>query len=291
MTNSPILSICIAIFNRKKELAKLLKSIDSSDQIEVVIVNDGSTDSIYELIENKINKLNIKYYKTQNRGRSSALSDAIKYSSGLYIMIMDSDDYFLPGGIDEIKNQIKNNLNKKCFVFGTKFLQNNKEKEQIIPNGFITNLIELRADYKIKGDLKEVVSSSLLKECIYEKSYQFRFTPTSLIWQRVSRHTQCLTNDSCVAVKTYDKFGISASISQIKYENAEPYCDLFYEHSNSNLYRSKIFRAKAKIQFYRYIFSTNRKMNIKLIDLMFLIFGYVLNKFDNIRFSDKKRAH
>tara|TARA_B100000989_G_C19527532_1_gene467730 strand:+ start:2978 stop:3853 length:876 start_codon:yes stop_codon:yes gene_type:complete len=291
MTVFPILSICIAVFNREKELSKLLKSIDYFDKVELVIVNDGSTDDIYETILSNKKKINIKYFETLNRGRSSALSDAIKHSSGKYAMIMDSDDYFLSGGIKAIITQIEKNSNINCFVFGTKFVKNNKEKEHVLPDGFTTNLIKLRADFKVRGDLKEIVNSNLLKKCIYEKSYQYRFTPTSLMWQRVSRHAKCYTNDTCVAVKTYNKKGISASITQIKFENAEPYCDLFYEHLNSNLYDSKIFRLKAKIQFYRYSFLTNRKLNIHFKDIFFVLFGFILNKVDNFRFSEKKRAH
>lgn len=291
MTVFPVLSICIAVFNRKKEFLQLLKSIDHSDKVELIIVNDGSEDDIYEIINNNKKKINFKYFETLNRGRSSALADAIKHSTGKYAMIMDSDDYFLSGGIKEIITEIEKNPNINCFVFGTKFVNNNKEKEHILPDGFTTNLIKLRADFKVRGDFKEIVNSNLLKKCVYEKSYQYRFTPTSLIWQRVSRLTKCYTNDTCVAVKTYNKQGISASIAQVKFENAEPYCDLFYEHLNSNLYDSKIFRLKAKIQFYRYSFLTNRKLNIHFKDIFFVLFGFILNKIDNFRFSGKKRAH
>ena len=56
MTVFPVLSICIAVFNREKEFSQLIKSIDYSDKIELIIVNDGSTDDIYEIIINNKKK-------------------------------------------------------------------------------------------------------------------------------------------------------------------------------------------------------------------------------------------
>ena len=81
------------VFNRKNEVLKFLNSIDFFDNIELLIIDDGSTQNILELFNNKY-KYKFKYIKTKNRGRSSAIFDAIKLSSGEYIMIMDSDDYF-----------------------------------------------------------------------------------------------------------------------------------------------------------------------------------------------------
>ena len=46
MKTKPILSICIPVYNRKKKILKLLDSIDSPNNLEVVIVDDGSTDGI-----------------------------------------------------------------------------------------------------------------------------------------------------------------------------------------------------------------------------------------------------
>ncbi len=56
MTVFPVLSICITVFNRKKEFSHLLRSIDHSDKVELIIVNDGSKDDIYEIIINNKKK-------------------------------------------------------------------------------------------------------------------------------------------------------------------------------------------------------------------------------------------
>jgi len=289
--NSPVLlSICLPVFNRKNEVLKFLNSIDFFDNIELLIIDDGSTQNILELFNNKY-KYKFKYIKTKNRGRSSAIFDAIKLSSGEYIMIMDSDDYFLPRGIEQIIKEIKNNADIKCFVFGTEILKNGKKIINKPPNSLCTNLIKLRADYKVHGDLKEIVKKNIILKCLYEQSYEYRFTPTSLIWSKLSEFVACHTVDKCVVVKTYHSDGISASIAQVKFENAGAFYDLSKRNMNSNSYNSFFFRLKSKIQYYRYSFPSNKIEKITFFNILFFVIGYLLYQLDNFRFKNKKRAH
>ena len=65
-------------------------------------------------------------------------------------------------------------------------------------------------------------------------------------------------------VKKYEKLGMTSMISKLKFENAEPMCDLYYKYSVSELYNSNFFRIRSKIQFYRYLYLSNRNLKIKL---------------------------
>lgn len=105
----PILSVIVPVYNTEKYLEKCIKSIINSSlkDLEIIIVNDGSTDNSEEIIkkiieENK--KINIKYLKKENGGLSDARNYAIPYANGKYISFVDSDDY-----IDE---NLYNNLKK-----------------------------------------------------------------------------------------------------------------------------------------------------------------------------------
>ncbi len=285
----PILSICIPTFNRKNSIIALLQSIDNNKDIEVVIIDDGSTDDIKKAINYKQFDLNIKFRKTINRGRSSALSDAIKLSSGQFIMIMDSDDYFIPKAIDSIIKEINLNKSIKCFLFGVEIKKNKFFKKNLPPKNLKANLLKLRADFKIKGDMKEVVSSEIIKKCIYKKCYKYRRTPTSLIWECVSRNIECLTINNCVVVKNFDDFGLTANISNIKYENPEPMFDLYKQYYFSNLYKSKLFRMRSKIQFYRYLFITKKNLDIRFEDIFFILLGFTLSHFDRWKYFYKNK--
>ncbi|WP_440913800.1 glycosyltransferase family 2 protein, partial [Candidatus Pelagibacter sp.] len=276
MSLKPILSICIPVFNRKEELLNLLDSIVSKERVEVIIVDDGSIDGLEEIIHNKKYIFELKYFKTLNRGRSSALADAIKFSSGQYILIMDSDDYFLPDGIENILKNIKFYPEIESFLFGIQIITNGRLMKNLPPNHIISNFIKLRADYKVKGDMKEVVSSNIIKKCIYDKSYLHRRTPTSLIWESVSRYATCLTIANCVIVKHYNPKGMSANIDKLIYENPRPMYDLNLRYLNSGLYNSRFFRLKSKIQVYRYSFHINKKIKFIITDFFFIILGFLM---------------
>lgn len=289
MKKRPILSICIPIFNRKKKLSKLLKTIDFFKNIEIVIVDDGSTDNLKSIIKKKY-LFKIKFLRTKiNRGRSSALADSIKASSGKYIIIMDSDDYFVKGSISLIISNIKKNKNIKSFVYGIKTFKNKTMQNKLPPKGLKTNLLKLRADYRIKHDLKEVVRSDILKKSIYKKAYMFRRTPTSLIWFNVSNYCNSLTFDAPVVIKKYEKSGMTSQISILKYNNAEPMRDIYLKYSKSKLYNSVFFRTRSKIQFYRYSYLSKIKFKIYQSELIYIFIGYIFYIFDTINYKISKK--
>ena len=290
MKCTPVLSICIPIYNRKKKLSKLLKTIDLSENIEVVIVDDGSTDNLKNILRKKNYPIRIKYFRTNfNRGRSSALADSIKFSSGRYIILMDSDDYFLKGSVKLIISNIKKHQNIKSFVYGIQILNDNIIQNKLPPPGLKTNLLKLRADYGIKHDLKEIVRSDILKKSIYKKSYMYRRTPTSLIWFNVSGYCKSLTFDIPIVFKEYAKSGMTSLISYLKYENAEPMRDIFYEYSKSKLYDSFLFRMRSKIQFYRYSYLSKIKFKFYIGELFYILLGYVIHIFDIINYNFFKK--
>jgi len=92
------LSIIVPIYNVEKYITKCLESLSNQKMkdIEVILVNDGSTDSsesiIFDYLKNHKN-INILYFKKENGGLSDARNFGIKRAIGKYITFIDSDDY------------------------------------------------------------------------------------------------------------------------------------------------------------------------------------------------------
>ena len=88
-------SIIVPVFNVEKYLSSCLESIlkQTYDNFEVIIVDDGSTDNSYKIIEeySKSDK-RFKKYKKKNGGVSSARNYGITKATGDYILFVDSDD-------------------------------------------------------------------------------------------------------------------------------------------------------------------------------------------------------
>ena len=90
------ISIIIAVYNTEKYLRKCLDSVTNQNykNYDILIVNDGSTDSSLSIIKEYQNKNNnIIFIDQKNMGPSIARNNAIKKINSEYFLIVDSDDY------------------------------------------------------------------------------------------------------------------------------------------------------------------------------------------------------
>lgn len=125
-------SIIIPTYNRANILKKALDSVlqQSYQNIEVIVIDDGSTDATSTFIENYINANDLykilRYYKQVNRGPSAARNYGLEKSTGKYIIFFDSDDYMLP---DRVHIQIKAILENKADLCAASFRYNSNGVE------------------------------------------------------------------------------------------------------------------------------------------------------------------
>lgn len=90
------ISVIIAVYNKEKYLHKCLDSIIAQNykNLEIILINDGSTDRSKEICEEYEKKDNrIKLISTVNRGASSARNLGLDTAQGDYISFIDADDY------------------------------------------------------------------------------------------------------------------------------------------------------------------------------------------------------
>lgn len=107
-------SIIVPIYNKEKHLKRCIDSIlnQTLKNIEIILVNDGSTDNSLEICKNYARTdSRIKIINKKNEGVSKARNDGILASSGSYVGFVDADDY-----IDE--NMYRSML-MKCKSFNS----------------------------------------------------------------------------------------------------------------------------------------------------------------------------
>tara|TARA_Y100001970_G_scaffold250697_1_gene322692 strand:+ start:10908 stop:11939 length:1032 start_codon:yes stop_codon:yes gene_type:complete len=144
--NNTNLSIIIPIYDEEDYLERLFLDVVkyfNETNIEVIAVNDGSTDKSEEILENlKKNTFEFNYKNInldKNSGKGYALREGIKYSKGDYILLHDADLELDIKDAKEIYEIIKNDENIKC-VFGSRYLSGKLKKHNYFINEFIGKL-------------------------------------------------------------------------------------------------------------------------------------------------------
>ncbi len=102
--NKPIISVVIPCYNQAAYLESTVKSALASKYrpLEIIIVNDGSTDSSETVAEKLLSQHpEIKFLSQKNSGVSAARNSGIEFASGKYILPLDGDDLISPDYIPE----------------------------------------------------------------------------------------------------------------------------------------------------------------------------------------------
>lgn len=95
--NNPKISVIIPIYNSEKYINQCLDSLinQTFKDIEIICINDGSTDNSLELLQQYSNKdKRIRIINQQNAGPAFARNAGIDISTGDYLSILDCDDFF-----------------------------------------------------------------------------------------------------------------------------------------------------------------------------------------------------
>ena len=104
-SNNVLISILIPSFNEEKTILNILnrisKTIDTSINYEVVIINDGSTDNTLKLLEQNKNLYNQLITYERNYGKGNAIKKGLEASKGKYIFFQDADLEYDPIDINK----------------------------------------------------------------------------------------------------------------------------------------------------------------------------------------------
>ncbi|MDY0290963.1 MAG: glycosyltransferase [Desulfuromonadaceae bacterium] len=147
---TPQVSVIIPTFNNIEYIGASIDSVlaQSYANIEIIIIDDGSSDGTGEFISNKYKTSpNVKYFFKENNGVSSARNTGIEKSSGDLIAFLDADDLYVENKITcQVQHLVKN---KKCmmvysdmFIFNETETTNSSYHEKLnveCPSGFIFN--------------------------------------------------------------------------------------------------------------------------------------------------------
>ena len=116
MTN-PKVSVIIPAYNSESTIEKCVESVfaQNYNNVECIIVNDGSTDKTDDICQSICNNRNcVKYIKTTNHGVSHARNIGLDNATGDYIVFLDSDDFLLDESISSRVEKMSENALVIC---------------------------------------------------------------------------------------------------------------------------------------------------------------------------------
>lgn len=100
-----LVSVIVPVYNGEKYVARCMKSIIAQTyrNLEIIVINDGSTDKTEEIIDNLASMdQRIRVFTQNNQGQSAVREKGVRIAGGEYISFVDADDYIAPYFIERL---------------------------------------------------------------------------------------------------------------------------------------------------------------------------------------------
>lgn len=255
-----LISVIVPVYNTGKYLKKCVDSILNQtigfNNLELIIVNDGSSDDSDSIIKEIINKNNkIKYFSKENGGQGSARNLGLKHATGEYISFVDSDDWIDTKMYEDLYNiAIKENIDIITCNY-TKVYDKHIEEisfrsiEDEHKNFIIMNT----------GPCNMLIKRSLLKKI------NFKF-PEKIIYEDLAVIPSLAFYDINIKLieKSYYNYYIRSGSSMNKKEYNQKLNDIFIAINNLYDVWSKIDKEKRYYSEIEYIFIRRLLMSASL---------------------------
>ncbi len=167
-----MISIIVPMFNVENKIKKCVKSIQESTykDIEILLINDGSTDKTEKICEEiALEDERIKLITTENYGVGLARQRGLEEAKGEYIAFVDSDDWVEKEYFNELINEIKNKELDMCISGYTKELINK-------------TVIRIPVAFPDDQYSNEKIKKDLLHNCVWYAKDGCPESPISTVW-------------------------------------------------------------------------------------------------------------
>lgn len=179
---NPLVSIIVPTYNVKHYIRECIDSIlnQTYKNIEIIIVNDGSTDNSMYMINDYVTSIDkIKVINQENQGLSAARNSGIEEAKGKYIALIDSDDKVKP---NFIKNLVKTAMQTNADIVRGSF----RDFHGNIPAGWVADFItDPNPGAQVLDQFLDQNTSFVVWSSLYSREFlnnnNLRFTPGILL--------------------------------------------------------------------------------------------------------------
>ena len=253
------ITIFTPTYNRAERLHELYHSLcrQTDKDFEWLIVDDGSEDNTYEVIQGFIKEgiINIRYFRQNNRGKHIAINHGINKAMGRLFWCVDSDDYIADDAIEWIRVQVAGVLENPEYVgiCGEKVYFDGhpverRPKEEIIDS----NALDIMYKYHVSGDMAEVFKTDILSKFPFpDTADDEKFCAESLVWNRIAQQFKIrYFFNKGIYYCEYLEDGLSARSVRLRHSSPQNTMTLYSELSHYRI--PFLYKFKANVNFWRF---------------------------------------
>lgn len=165
----PLVTIVIPCYNYAEYVGEAIVSVinQTYSNIELIVINDGSTDNSDNVIKKLLKKYNFKYINQHNQGIIAVRNKAINIAKGEYLVQLDADDAIPTNYVNELVKSAQKD-NGKSDIFYTPALDFNNNEKIIDPPVFN---IEILKHYNFIH-ASAMVKTRIIKKYQYDKNLE-----------------------------------------------------------------------------------------------------------------------
>lgn len=176
MSTQPKISVIVPVYNTEKYLSKCLDSIlnQTLKDIEVIVVNDGSTDNSQQIIIDYCKKDHrIKSIMKENGGLSDARNIGLENSLSEFVAFVDSDDYIAAEMFEKMIALAEKHQSEIVLCDLVKVDENGTEFRDLPQSPQLPSKIILKENFTIFGEMSCFACNKIFKRSLFE-NHKFR---------------------------------------------------------------------------------------------------------------------
>ncbi len=142
----PEVSVIVPVYNCAEYCRQAIDSIllQSVKDVEIIVVDDGSTDGSDRILNKFFSRGSIRYFPQKNKGPAEARNNGIRQARGRYVTFLDADDFLLPNSLEKRLSLAKRS--KSPFIFSDYYkIQTSEELdslERLVPENKSANWLK-----------------------------------------------------------------------------------------------------------------------------------------------------
>lgn len=214
-----MITVFTPTYNRASLLSRLYDTLilQTYKNFEWIIVDDGSKDNTKEVVNSFVaeRKIDIHFVQQENGGKHRAINTGVSLAKGELFFILDSDDVLPNNALELVAENYKSIKDNASFA-GVSGIDGYFDGQSIgtgLPSELLNcNSVDIRYKYHVKGDMKEIFRTSVMKEFPFPDIEGEKFCPEVLVWNRIARKYKLRYFNKIIYKVEYQPEGLTSNI-------------------------------------------------------------------------------